>query len=58
MPIASLSILLYLSYALVKLLLANAMGWNMLLSGTVSFWHIIPSHVCQGAAPRPSLDAS
>ena len=58
MPRDSLSILLYLSSVPVKLLLAKAMGHKIVLLGTVSFWHVVPSHVYSSAAPRPTLEAS
>ena len=58
MPRASLSILLYLDSAPVKLLLANALECRIMLSGTVSLWHVVPSHVCSSAAPRPTLETS
>ena len=57
-PNASLSMLLYLHSALVRLLLANAMGLNMVLSGEISFGNVVPSLVCNRAAPSPILDAS
>ena len=58
MPKASLSLLLYLHSAPVKLLLANVMGYRIVLSGTVSFWHVVPSCICSSAAPRSTLEAS
>ena len=57
-PRASLSILLYLYSVSVKLLLANAIGCRILLSDTVCFWHVVPSHVCSGAAARPTPELS
>ena len=41
--------LLNLSYALVRLLLANAIGLRMVLSGAVSIGHVVPSLVCNMA---------
>ena len=58
MPRASLSTLLYLHSAPVKLLLANAIGCRIVLSGNMSFWYVVPSHVCSSAAPRPTLEMS
>ena len=57
-PSASLSILLYLHSALVRLLLANAIGQTMVLSGVLSFGHDVPSLVWSSAAPSPIPEAS
>ena len=57
-PRACLSILLYLHSAPVRLLLENAMGHRLVLSGTASFWHVVSSHICNSTTPRPTPDAS
>ena len=49
----------YYTYTLsIKLLLADAIGCSMVLSGTLSFWHVVPSHVSNRAAPRPTPNVS
>ena len=53
-----LSVLLYLCFALVRHLLANVIGLRMVLSGAVSFGHVVPSLVCNRVAPSPIPDAS
>ena len=58
MPRASLSMLLYLCSAPVKLLLAIAMGQRLVLSGAISFWHAVSTCICDNAAPRPILEVS
>ena len=58
MPRPSFPILLYIWSVPVKLLLANAMGCRIVLSGTVSFWHFVHLHVCSSAAPRPTPEVS
>ena len=49
--------LLYLHSALVRLLLANVIGLRMVLSGAVSFGHVVSSLVCNRAAPTLIPDA-
>ena len=58
MPSASHSMLLYLCSAPVKVLLAKAIGWRIMLSGTMPFWHVVFSCSCSSAAPSPTLDIS
>ena len=41
MPRVSLSILLYLHSVPVKVLLAKPVGCRIVLSGTMSFWHVV-----------------
>ena len=55
---ASLPIMLYLFSASVRLLLANAMGLSMLLSGPSSLGQLVLFLVCINAAPSPTPDAS
>ena len=55
---ASLSMLLYLHSALVRLLLTNAIGLSIMLSGATSLGHVVPSLVCNWVAPSPIPDAS
>ena len=50
--------LLYLCSALVRLLLANAIGLRMVLSGAISFEHVVPSIVCKRVLPSHILDVS
>ena len=57
-PSASLSILLYLFSALVRLLLLNAISLSMLLSGASSLGQLVLLLVCNKAAPSPAPDAS
>ena len=52
------SMLLYLHLAPVKLLLANAIGQRIVLSGTMPVWQTVLSLCCSSAAPRPIPDAS
>ena len=54
----SLSILLELVSALVKLLLANAIGCNNMLSGVSSLGNCIPFLICRTPAPYPTPDVS
>ena len=58
MPRASLSKLLYLFSALVRLLVLNVMGLSMLLSGTSSMWQLVLLLVCSRVAPSPTLNTS
>ena len=53
-----LSILLYLFLVLNGLLLANALGHSMLLSGAMSPGDLLPFLVCSKLAPSPTPDAS
>ena len=51
--------LLYLRSGPVRLLLANAIGHRLVLSGTMSFWHAVP--LCTSVIvlhPGPILEAS
>ena len=56
MPSTSLSVLLYLLSTLDRLLLANAMGLSMLLSGVLSFGKFVPFLVCSRTARSPVQD--
>ena len=58
MPNASLSILLYLFSALDRLLLANTMVCNMLLSDTMSHGQLVPFLVYSRPAPSPDASVS
>ena len=53
-----LSMLLYLYSVLLRLLFANAVGLRMVLSGAISFGHVVPSLVCNRVAPSPIPYAS
>ena len=57
MPSASLFILLYVFSAPVRLLLVNAMGLSMLLSGASSVGQLVLFLVCSNAAPSHTPDA-
>ena len=46
--------LLYLLSTLDRLLLANAMGLSMLLSGALSLGQLVPLLVCSRAVPSPT----
>ena len=50
--------LLYLHSTLVRLLHANVVGLRIVLTGAISFGHVVPSLVCNRAAPSPIPDAS
>ena len=50
--------LLYLCSALVRLLLVNAVGLRMVLSGVLSLEEVIPSLVCNRPVLSPIPDAS
>ena len=58
MPSASLSILLYLFSALIRLLLENAMGLGMLLSSALSLEQLVLLLFCRRSAPNQTPDAS
>ena len=44
--------------ALVRLLLSNAMGLTMLLSGASSFGQLVLCHLCSNATPSTTADTS
>ena len=46
------------SFCTGQALLTNAIGLRMVLSGTVSFRHVVPSPVCNKTVPGSILDAS
>ena len=58
MPVASLSVFLYLFSTLDRLLLANAMGLNVLLSGTSSLGQLVSLLVCSRVASSQTSDAT
>ena len=50
--------LMYLFSTLDRLLLTNAIGLSMLLSGTTSLGHLVPLFVYSRTAPSPTPEAS
>ena len=57
-PNVSLSMLLYLCSALLRLLLAKVMDLRMVLYRAISFGHVVPSLVCNRVVQIPIPDAS
>ena len=58
MPSASHSMLLNLHSAPIRLLLANAIGQRIVLSGAMCVWQVVLSLSCNSPGPRPIPDAS
>ena len=58
MPHASGSMLLYWVFSLDRLLLANIIGYRIVLSGVISAGQFMPFHTCKRMYPEPTPDIS